>query len=280
MPIINTNIATRNRDRWDRIRERIRHLRLIDDDFMTKVFENIACAQLLLRIVLGRDDLIVQEVIAQRGLKNLQGRSLRLDIRAIDRDGVIYNVEVQRSDIGAHAKRARYHSALLDANITDPGEEFQNIGVTYVIFITENDVLGMGLPIYYIDRMINGTDRPFGDDAHIIYVNSQIQDPTTELGRLMHDFWCEDHRDMNNPILANEVRHYKEDEKGVYTMCKSIEELCKEFAAEDAAEAARNEQEATALTMLHDGERDYNKISRYSRLTIDEVQSLEATMNR
>ena len=42
---------------------------------------------------------------------------------------------------------------------------------TYVIFITENDVLKSGLPIYHIDRIVQETGEPFGDEAHIIYVN-------------------------------------------------------------------------------------------------------------
>ena len=53
--------------------------------------------------------------------KNLQGRSVRLDILAIDSHGRVFNVEVQRSDKGAGAKRARYNSALIDANVTEPG---------------------------------------------------------------------------------------------------------------------------------------------------------------
>lgn len=46
--------------------ELIRRLRLIDDDFMEKVFEDKACAELLLRIILERDDLTVQSVHGQQ----------------------------------------------------------------------------------------------------------------------------------------------------------------------------------------------------------------------
>ena len=51
--------------------------RLLDDDFMSKVFEDKECAQLLLHIILERSDLIVQEVHGQYSIKNLQGRSVR-----------------------------------------------------------------------------------------------------------------------------------------------------------------------------------------------------------
>lgn len=49
--------------------ERIRGFRLMDDDFMSKVFEDKSCAALLLRIILNRDDLTVQEVHGQHDLK-------------------------------------------------------------------------------------------------------------------------------------------------------------------------------------------------------------------
>lgn len=35
--------------------QRLRGFRLLDDDFMTKVFEDISCAELLLRIILNDD---------------------------------------------------------------------------------------------------------------------------------------------------------------------------------------------------------------------------------
>lgn len=52
--------------------QRLRGLRLMDDDFMSKCFENnIECAELVLHIVLGRDDLKVEKVETQHLIKNL-----------------------------------------------------------------------------------------------------------------------------------------------------------------------------------------------------------------
>ena len=81
--------------------QRIKQFRLLEDDFMSKVFENIACTQLLLQIILNWDDLQVNEVRSQYTIKNLQGCSVRLDIFATDQLGKKYNIEVQRSDKGA-----------------------------------------------------------------------------------------------------------------------------------------------------------------------------------
>ena len=65
--------------------QRLRGLRLLDDDFMNKVFEDTTCAEFLLQILLQRTDLRVRRrVHSQHDIKNLQGRSVRLDILAVD----------------------------------------------------------------------------------------------------------------------------------------------------------------------------------------------------
>ena len=249
--------------------ERIRNFRLMDDDFMSKVFEDKACAEFLLKIILERDDLTVQEVHGQHDLKNLQGRSVRLDILAVDHANRTYNVEVQRSDHGAGAKRARYNSSLLDANLTKKGDKYDTLNETYVIFITENDVLQGGLPIYHINRMIEEMAKPFGDEAHIIYVNAQIKDETA-LGKLMHDFSCTDPNQMNYPVLAQRVRYFKEDTKGVTNMCRAIEEM----REETAREATHAKAVAVAQKMLNTGKMSYEEISEFVDLPVEEIKAL------
>ena len=143
----------------------------------------------------------------------------------------------QRSDRGAGAKRARYNSALIDANVTEPGDQYEDLNETFVIFITENDVMKAGLPIYHIDRVVRETGKLFEDEEHIIYVNSQIKDET-KLGRLMHDFSCTDAKDMYNKVLADRVRYFKEDERGVEIMCREME-IMRNQAHEEGIEKGR-----------------------------------------
>lgn len=133
-----------------------------------KVFEDKECAEVLLRAILKKKDLKVKDVHVQYDIKNLQGRSVRLDILATDESGKLYNVEVQRNNHGAVPKRAKYNSSLLDANITDAGEDYKNLAETYVIFITEGDIFGANKALYHIDRIVKETKKPFGDEAHII----------------------------------------------------------------------------------------------------------------
>lgn len=242
--------------------QRIRNFRLMDDDFMSKVFEDPSCAQLLLQIVLERRDLRVQNVQSQFDLKNLQGRSVRLDILAVDQANRAYNIEVQRSDSGAAVKRARYNSSLLDANLTMKGDSYEQLNETYVIFITEHDVLGDGLPIYHIDRIIRESGKVFGDETHIVYVNAQIQNETA-LGHLMHDFVCSSAERMYYATLAERVRYFKEEQKGVVAMCKALEEMRK------------NERIEVAQRLLENGKLSYEDIAMVTNLTLEEVKALE-----
>lgn len=219
--------------------ERIKNLRLIDDNFMTKVFEDKECVEILLKAIIKKNDLKVSSVNVQYDIKNLQGRSVRLDVLAEDKDGKMYNIEIQRNNHGAIPKRARYNSSLLDANITDAGEDYKNLAETYVIFITEGDIFGANKTLYHVDRIVKETKKSFGDEAHIIYVNSKIQNNTV-LGRLMHDFYCTDAKDIKNRKLAKRVKFFKEDKEGVKIMSNVFEEIKNEGAETRAYEIARS----------------------------------------
>lgn len=205
----------------------IQKLRPIDNQLMDKIFIDIPCTELLLKIILNRNDLIVKSVRTEYSLKNLEGRSVRLDILAIDQNEKSYNIEVQRNNKGAVIKRARYHSSIMDTNVTVPGEDYEKLPETYVIFITENDIFRKGLPIYHIERIIQETGEKVNDEAHIIYVNSTIQNETA-LGKLMQDFFCQDPNKMNYEVLAKRTKFYKETEEGIKEMSEEFQKYMNE----------------------------------------------------
>ena len=230
--------------------QRIRGFRLIDDDFMNAVFDgNIEGTELLLRIILNKQDIHVKKVTTQKVMKNLLGRDVYLDIDADDDEGKEYDIEVQRADVGADRKRARYHSSILDAHSLKPGEDFSDLPETFVIFITENDVIGKGKSIYQIERMIEETDELFNDGEHIIYVNGDDKDASTELGKLMQDFFCTSADDMHYKELAEKVRYFKEDEKGVAAMCKVMEDMRNETAKQIKINDIRNVMESFGVSV-------------------------------
>ena len=112
-------------------------------------------------------------------------------------------------------------------NTLEPRQDFDDLTESYVIFITRDDVLGFGLPIYHVSRFLEENGERFQDGSHIIYVNSKRQDDT-ELGRLMHDFHCKNAEEMYNSILAERVRELKETSEGVDYMCAAMDQIYQE----------------------------------------------------
>ncbi len=125
-----------------------------------------------------------------------------------------------------------------------------------MIFITENDAIGGGLPIYTIDRQITNMDQPFDDGEHIIYVNGADKDASTALGMLTHDFFCTDTDDMHykgllirfgiirkmGKVAACQWHAFSNDRSKTEkeAMCKVMEDMRKEEAKKTTVEHIRN----------------------------------------
>ena len=260
--------------------QRLRGFRLLDDDFLTKCFEGEPkYIQLVLRIVLEMPDLVVADVRTQVFVENLLNHSVRLDVLATDSTGRKINVEIQRSDKGAGRKRARYNSSMMDANLLRKGEKFDELPETYVVFITEHDVIGKGRPLYHIGRYIFDTNESFDDGSHILYVNGEYRDETP-IGKLMHDFSCTVPDDMYYDELAERVRFFKESEEGIAIMCKVMEDMRNESLQEGIEQGmkqgVKEGMKRAALRMLQAGKYALEEVAEISGLSLEDVKKLEA----
>ena len=259
--------------------QRLKNFRLLDDDFLTKCFEgDMAGIELVLQIILEKMDLKVLDVHTQVFVENLLNRSVRLDILATDSTGAKLNVEIQREDKGAGRRRARYNSSMMDANLLKKGEDFDQLPETWVIFITENDVMGKGRPLYPIERCFLENGEKFEDGSHILYVNGAYRGDTP-IGRLMHDFSCTDAADMYYGKLAERVRFFKESKEGIQIMCRAMEDMRDQLLREGIKEGMRQGKRAgkkeVAKKMLEDGTITMEKIAEFVGLSVDEVEKLK-----
>lgn len=244
------------------ILSRIQEMCYFDDVFMTKCLENYPTGiELMLRIIMNDHTLVVKEAQVQSVIKNLQGRSIRMDVKTTDLKKKEYDVEMQKADSGAKPKRARYNSSLMDANAILSGDDTELLPETYVIFIIENDVLRGNLPIYHVERMIKENGKLFDDKSYIIYVNGEIKDETP-LGKLMQDLSCANPDEMNYKELADRARYFKKDKEGEKVMSKIMEEII------------NHEKIEVAERMLDDGEISVDKIAKYLELPVEVVKEL------
>ena len=225
------------------IEEIVDNMTLMDDDLMSRVFDqNIPATEVLLRTILEEEI----EVISSKGqwdMKNaiVGGRNIRLDIFAKSRNGTYFDCEVQRSDRGAIPRRARFHASMLDTSMLKAGEDFAELKDSYVIFITENDYFAEGKPLYRVERRIEGKEL-FEDGSHIIYVNGKYEGEDN-LGRLLSDFRRKELSGFNYPELEHGVRQFKEGMEGREVMCEAVERYAEKYAkkyAEQYAEGKYN----------------------------------------
>ena len=102
---------------------------LFDDDLMSKVFDgNIEATQLLLKIVLQREDISVISVKGQVDMKSpyVTGRDITLDIHVIDGEGTEFDVEVQRNVEGSHNRRVRFNGSMMDSRMLKGKQNSRN----------------------------------------------------------------------------------------------------------------------------------------------------------
>ncbi len=210
----------------------LENYRLMDNDFMTLFFnQNFEATALVLNVILKRSDIEVKVIEVQKSETNLavDEGDVVLDVLAVDSEGKNYDIEIKKIDSEDGGRRARFLSCVLDSRISSTGDDFSQHCDSYVILITEIDVMKAGLPMYHIERCIEEIDNEqFDDGNHIIYVNGAYKNDSSDIGKLMHDFRCTSSVDMFYDVLKRGMRHYKETEEGRATVCKAIENYGKE----------------------------------------------------
>lgn len=124
-------------ERHGKYRERIRHFVLMNDPLARVAFNDNPTLEYLLRVTIKKPDLAVVSRIIQADYKNLEGRSVVMDIVARDSSGVVYNIEIQQKSEGSVPERVRYHVGMVDAKELHENEDFTKLPNSFFIFITD-----------------------------------------------------------------------------------------------------------------------------------------------
>ena len=250
----------------------------MDDEFFNLCMNgNIPCVQKIIRLILNNDDLQITQAETQREFRGIM-RSLRLDVYAVDSDGVVYNIEIQVSNEGAVPKRSRFHASMIDVYHLDKGQKFSDLPETYVIFITKNDVLGHSKTVYTINRYIEGINQPFNDGQHIVYVNCSAKNDGSEVWKLIHDMTCQDPDEMLISELAERVGYFKpkRTRKGRSKMSifSELFEEEREEGREEARAEAQREKEGFVTNIIKAGVLTLDKVAEAFNMPLAEVQAL------
>lgn len=238
---------------YARIREEARKLNPIDDVFFQVMAEDRLVCQEILQTILEDPQLEVIKVTPQRELRNLQGRSVRLDAECILGSGTHADVEVQKQDDDDHQRRVRYNAACLTTNITDPGVKFKEVPDVIIVYISRFDIFGGGCTTYHVDRTVRETGQAVHNGQTEIYVNTE-HDDGSDTAELMKIFVQDNFYDEKKfPHVSGQKRYLKEDQEGVRTMMGVMEKLLSEERDEGRLEGrqeGRQEGKTDTLVQL------------------------------
>ena len=234
----NNEISTGTNQTQKTSRQLVSELNVIDDIFFHKMVENSEVCQEILRIILEDDGLEVIEHHPQDSLKNLQGRSVFLDVRCRDSAGKYYEVEVQKANDDDHQRRVRYNGSLLTSATTKVGTDFIEVPDVTIIFISRFDLFREKRTIYHVKRCLEETGTFVENGFHEIYVNTKINDGS-DIAELMSFF--EDSTGYHDkfPNLSNRVRLFKVTEEGVTYMSSVIENYISDVKEESRREGRK-----------------------------------------
>ena len=280
------------------IQKDIQNFILMDDEFFNICFKNNEKAVTrILRVILKDEDLEIIDLKVQEKFSNLHGHSVTLDIIARNKiTNTIYNIEIQNTKwkkSGASPERARYHVDIYDTHNLKKNQDFKNLPTTFVIFITETDVFGEGLPIYKIQRTFEHNHKPFNDRSYIIYVNGAYKG-NDDIGKLVHDFKCKNPDEFYFEDLAEKVKFLKNTEEGNMELSPTLKKTADKYIKQNKNKyIAKGKKDGiaegeklgiakalleTAKRMIKKGVYSLEEIAENLNLPLNEVQTISAQM--
>lgn len=224
--------------------------------------EDEETCQQVLEIILGFPISRVKVRAEHSLLFSSDFRSIRLDIYASDEMQVMYNIEMQNSDEKNIAKRSRYHQAEMDVMSLKPGEDFNDLKPSYVIFICAFDPFGYGLYRYTFEQKCLERDLKLNDGTTKIFLSTKGKNADEVPKELIHflkyveestDEYVASIEDKAVEKIHNKVKQLKEwrELEASYMYFEELlEERQKEGMAEGKAEA---KQEALLLILSQKG---------------------------
>ena len=244
----------------------IQAMNLFDDIFTSVVFKDEGACLHLVRQLMQNPKLNIIAFRTQDAIPMLISKSPRLDITAEDDKGTLYEIEIQRVEEPAPARRVRYYSSVMDSELLRKGVSYDKLPEAYLFYLSQKDIWQKGQTVYKLEQSLRFGDElmPYENGLHTLYVNAAIDDGSN-IAKLMQYLKTAKAGDTSQGALSAHVNYLKSPEGGRAKMG--------EFEKYFTEKGREEERKDTALEMLKDGEK-LPKIIKYSKLTEADILSL------
>ena len=142
----------------------------------------------LLEIVLNKEIPRVKAHAEHTLFLDSDFKSVRFDVYASDEDEVSYDVEMQNDDARNLPKRSRYYQGEMDVTSLKPGEDYNQLKPSYIIFICSFDPFGEGRYQYVFEEYCRDAGILLGDETQKIFFNTNGTDQENITPELLHLF--------------------------------------------------------------------------------------------
>lgn len=256
----------------------------ISNDFMfKKVMENKRLCKKLVGAIMQKE---IADIIYTETEKTIEpyydSRGVRLDVIIADDKRTRYNLEMQVKNTLGDAtdepllpKRTRYYQSIMDMDMLQKGQDFDELNPLVLVFICAFDFFNEGRYIYtFKSRCLENLALELKNDVTVLLLNSQgTRGNVTPLVKNFLRYVNE-----NVPIdeftqeIETEVVRLRQDKKArreYMVLSTRLKDERMEGRREGRAENARD----TALTMLKD-QYTLAQILKLSRLSKEEIYAL------
>lgn len=113
-------------------------------------------------------------------------RCVRLDIFASNEFNIGYNMEMQNKDEKNLPKRSRYHQAEMDLASLKPGQDFNDLKPSVILFICTFDPFQKGKYRYTFQQRCLEEDFPLGDETKRVFLSTKGKNAEEISKELLH----------------------------------------------------------------------------------------------
>ena len=252
----------------------LEELTLMDDYMFGTVMSDKINLKPLLESILNITIVDVDFVEPQKTEKEGHlSHGIRMDLYVEDDSGRIFNVEIQTSDKRNLPKRMRYYQSVIDVDILSPGDNYNDLKQSYVIFICNYDTHSQGRYLYMFEnRCIQDTDLVFGDQTMKVIVNTKgsVGEINNELKELL-DY-------LDSGIITGEYTRQLED---AVKLVKASEERRHEYMVmkiremelrDEGEKRGKENQKADDARAMYDDGLEPERIARILKMDVTDVE--------
>ncbi len=232
----------------------LKNVNLSDNFLFCKVLSDKNVCKALLEEIMGIEITDLKYCDMEKTIEpDGKSKGIRIDVIVEDKDGNIYDIEMQNRNVGDIPLRSRYYQSVTDINHLDKGDvDYRKLPRTCIIFFTAFDLFGDGKMKHVFryrddedrDLVLNdGTVRIFlSATATIANVSSDLQ----SFLRYLVNSTDEEAENSGSDLVKmvhKRVTHVKRDRK-VMREYMTLKELLSDTAEEARREALKEGIEA------------------------------------